>query len=678
MATYNDFEGVWATVQSIFLHNDWDSPDDVELVIVDTSPRGEEHQRLVTDFLAKGGNLIKGCRTPNIKLVQGPPGTTEARDMVFRLSTAPYTVVMDCHVMLHSNSLLRLLNWFEANPNTPDLIHGPLLYDNLHGIATEFDDQFRGGMWGTWGNQWIVNDIPFLCINQEISDTPSDREDIGTVLTVDPFSLEVVDVGLPLIDWAGHEKVLLNYGCIELGRCDSDIPFEIPACGMGFFAACTKEWLGFAKNCSGFGGEELNIHTKYRQANRKVLCLPFLKWNHRWGRAGGNPYPAPLAAKVRNYVLWCNELGNPVLRGKHLLDRIHTHFAHSFTQEKWDKLIADPVNYPINFDRPKRVGNDQHPVDFMFLQYGMTSPDLKEYAEIVRSYASKVNSIRAFVKRAAWEPVLADGFPTTLEIFQAESSLITKQTHEAVSQNSVKDHRKIVNYSTHHVDVDPLLVEPADFDLLVIDKENSAEYISAVLKRHAEATKVAIFIRGSHQFGEVKENGDGPGIWYAFKDFLAANPNWFIQSHYNHHYGATILARDPVTRPVEPITPWPKGYGPGTELKSILGSIGINPGPTCDCNRKMREMDDWGITGCEEHLDEIVEHIKKKAEAWGWNLDISKKVEIDESIKKFSFSEKLSIGWKSITTGLVFQINWLDPFPGLIQEAIKRAKDKES
>lgn len=45
--------------------------------------------------------------------------------------------------------------------------------------------------------------------------------------------------------------------------------------------------------------------------------------------------------------------------------------------------------------------------------------------------------------------------------------------------------------------------------------------------------------------------------------------------------------------------------GPGTELKKLLGRIGIKASPTCSCNRRAREMDSHGIQWCRDNLDLI-------------------------------------------------------------------------
>ena len=693
MAHCDDFEGLWSTVQSVFLHNDWKSPTDVEIVIVDTSPTGSEHRRLVRDFVEKGGHNTPGSRTPLIKYVDmaGYAGTTFPRDRVFNNASGEYVVCMDCHVMLRHNSLLKLVEWFDKNPDCQDLIHGPMLYDNLDIVSTHFTDQFRGGMWGTWGSAWSTPDgTVFMTSNEEFNDEYKDeaRKKFDGCKFFDIMTLEEFkpgkngDVVFPCghvlpsnLPWYGHDKELVKFSCFELGKTESEEGFEIPGMGMGFFTCRREAWLGFAKNCSGFGGEEMNIHIKYKQAGRKTLCLPFLKWNHRFGRAGGAPYPIPLAAKIRNYVLWADELNISK-------DRIYTHFVKSgqFSQAEWEKLINDPTNYPINLVRPERQ-NNVATLDALFADVARESKDLNVHCETVRDIASKVNNVTAFVKRADWEVALAAGFPKRLIVYQAQESPLIQATHKAAEAQRAKDSKRIDVYDTHHngAEIDPMKVDIEETDLLVIDRENSAEYLYSVLNKHANKTKRDIIIRGTESFGEKAEfDHTKPGLWVAMREFLSNNKEWFIAQHWSAYYGMTLLARDPEPRPKEQIFPWPKGYGPGTELKAILASVGINPTPNCSCNARMKQMDVWGIEGCKEHFDEIVGWLNESAESWGWVKAAEKKViESEEPIHQLTMAEKLAIGWKSLMSGIAFQVNWLDPYPGLVKESIRRSEEKE-
>lgn len=53
--------------------------------------------------------------------------------------------------------------------------------------------------------------------------------------------------------------------------------------------------------------------------------------------------------------------------------------------------------------------------------------------------------------------------------------------------------------------------------------------------------------------------------------------------------------------------------GPGTELKKLLGKVGITATPNCSCNARARRMDQEGIDWCEAHLDEIVGWLREEA-----------------------------------------------------------------
>jgi hypothetical protein len=97
----------------------------------------------------------------------------------------------------------------------------------------------------------------------------------------------------------------------------------------------------------------------------------------------------------------------------------------------------------------------------------------------------------------------------------------------------------------------------------------------------------------------------------------------------------------------------PQG-GPGTELKAMLASIGIEPGARCPCRDMMRKMDVWGVTGCREHRGEIVLHVQ-------------------EQMANRSWREKLAAASHAITGGLAFRLNPVDIPGSLVDEAIRRA-----
>ena len=59
--------------------------------------------------------------------------------------------------------------------------------------------------------------------------------------------------------------------------------------------------------------------------------------------------------------------------------------------------------------------------------------------------------------------------------------------------------------------------------------------------------------------------------------------------------------------------PRPPGYGPGTELKQLLGRLGIAPKPGCKCLARAEEMDRRGCDWCAANLPLIVGWLREEA-----------------------------------------------------------------
>ena len=142
----------------------------------------------------------------------------------------------------------KLIDFYDRDPDTKNLHQGPLVYDDLGNISTHFDPVWRGQMYGIWATD-------------------------------------------------------------DRGRDKNAEPFEIEMTGCGIFSCRKDAWVGFNERFHGFGGEEGYIHEKFRQAGYKALCLPFLRWVHRFGRPDGVKYPLTLENKLRNYFLGHLELG---------------------------------------------------------------------------------------------------------------------------------------------------------------------------------------------------------------------------------------------------------------------------------------------------------------------------------------------------------------------------------
>jgi hypothetical protein len=240
MATYDDYDGVYFSIQAIRLFHP-EILDQVEFTVIDNHPDGAAGEPL-----KKLEDWIQNYRYLPYTEAQG----TAVRDRLFAEAGGEFVLCMDSHVFIAPGALKRLFDYFDANPDSIDLLQGPLLSDDLKSISTHFAPGWRRGMYGTWA-----------------------KEPVG------------LDPDAP--------------------------PFDIPMQGLGLFACRGAAWPGFNPLFRGFGGEEGYIHEKFRQRGGRTLCLPFLRWVHRFSRPAGVPYRNKWEDRFRNYLIGFNELGLP-------------------------------------------------------------------------------------------------------------------------------------------------------------------------------------------------------------------------------------------------------------------------------------------------------------------------------------------------------------------------------
>ncbi len=238
MSVYDDYDGAYFTIQSIraaYPH----LREQLEFLVIDNNP-GSVNSDALRSLMEY---WIKGTYVPFNKY-----SSTSVRNLVFEYATADAVLCMDCHVILWEQSLPRLLDYYAANPQTRDLLQGPLVYDDCGPtISTHFKPEWRAEMFGTWDTD-------------------------------------------------------------ERGRHVDAPPFEIPMSGLGLFSCRRDAWLGFHPAFRQFGGEEGYIHEKFRLVGQRTLCLPFLRWVHRFHRAS-TPYPITNEQKLRNYLIGALDLG---------------------------------------------------------------------------------------------------------------------------------------------------------------------------------------------------------------------------------------------------------------------------------------------------------------------------------------------------------------------------------
>jgi hypothetical protein len=267
MTTYDDYDGVYFTLQAMRLYHP-EVLGDVEFLVIDNNPAGP-----CSEPLKRLENSI-----PNYRYV--PEHTrygTAVRDQLFKEATTKFVLCIDCHVLLVPGALVRLIRYFDSHGKTSDLLQGPLVRDNLTIDSTHFHPEWRQGMFGYWAFD-------------------------------------------------------------ERGRDPDAEPFEIPMQGLGLFACRKAAWPGLNPAFRGFGGEEGYIHEKFRQSGGKTLCLPFLRWVHRFDRPMGLPYPNSWEDRIRNYAIGWQELGLPT-------DQMKSHFASLLGAEAAEQIFARLERY---------------------------------------------------------------------------------------------------------------------------------------------------------------------------------------------------------------------------------------------------------------------------------------------------------------------------------------------
>lgn len=218
-------------------------------------------------------------------------GTSAPRDAVFRFSRTEWTMCVDSHVVFETGAIAAALAFADANSESRDIVQGPLIGDDGKWFASHWNQPAPPGLWGEWSQ---------------------DRR---------------------ALDPAGA-------------------PFEIPMMGLGCWMMRTAAWPGFSPYFRGFGGEEGYIHEVVRRAGGRALCLPALRWRHKFRDVSGwhNNPPPPYPLRATDHV-WNLLAGHREL-GINALPEIMAHFGKGLPVEKWNELAAAAEALPVG--RPPR------------------------------------------------------------------------------------------------------------------------------------------------------------------------------------------------------------------------------------------------------------------------------------------------------------------------------------
>lgn len=139
--TYNDYSGLYFTINSLRLYHPITNTEEIEIIILDNNPN------------SKYGELNKKIsnNSSNIKYIPyTEKQSTTVKWNIIDFAKGEYVLILDSHVILAPGAIDALLDYYKKNPKTMNLVQGPLLYDDLKTISTSFEEGWSSQMYGKW------------------------------------------------------------------------------------------------------------------------------------------------------------------------------------------------------------------------------------------------------------------------------------------------------------------------------------------------------------------------------------------------------------------------------------------------------------------------------------------------------------------------------------------------
>lgn len=522
MATYDDFDGVYFTIQSLRMHH-LEIMSKCEIIVIDNNPNGQ-HGAAVRGVIGHCNASQPQFPARYIPFADSV-GTSATRDRVFKEARGKFVLCTDCHVLFWKESLFRFIQYLEDHPDETSIMHGPLMYDDLKNCSTHFNDQWRSEMWGTWGAAWTDSQgNNFTCIDQ--------NGKVQTVHLIDgktPIQL----TGLPEIGWAGHERRLMEFGCRQIGREINEKPFDIPGQGLGVFACSKEHWPGFNPDARGFGGEELYVHKKHRERGHRVILLPFLRWLHRFARPAGVKYPLTLWNKVRNYVLEFQEMGWD-------LEEVYNHFVRDskrMTEAEWCYLVADAKNRVVQPDKSYFL-TQYDSMEKIFNKVKTEFPNAVTQMDVIKKYADQsASALDLSVNVHAAVALMASRCP---KIVSYNANPTNVNLHEALKLGEVQVKTPVLLglEMSRYEDFSPS-------DLISIDNTPEGAILTSILNSLIERDLVRRFIvvNGTKSYGEFAPSKQY-GLMVAIRAFLHTHPEFTVVEHNTNGDGVTVISKD--------------------------------------------------------------------------------------------------------------------------------------
>jgi hypothetical protein len=231
IATCDDFHRLQFTIQALKMYHPICASKECEFIIFDNSISGTH--------CLETKKFIEGPIQGKYFAFQSPQSSWNKYRMI-PFADGEIILGLDSHVLIQEGGIQKLIDYFDKNPESKNLVQGQLLYDPLTSGPTKLDSRWGSGMRGVWADS----------------------------------------------------KPLLTEG-----------EFPIENMGMGLWAIRKKAWKGISPYFRSFGSEEYTIHRYVKHWGGQAILLGGLGWWHSFQRVSPPSFKISNEDRMFNYFL---------------------------------------------------------------------------------------------------------------------------------------------------------------------------------------------------------------------------------------------------------------------------------------------------------------------------------------------------------------------------------------
>jgi glycosyltransferase involved in cell wall biosynthesis len=546
MPHFQDWEGAWATIQSVL----WEAlaagvMDKIEIVVVDQSPESEAGKKV--------SGYLQGWVPRSVYVPMENLGTAQGKNAVFARARGEWVLLLDCHAAIKPGSLGKMFRWMAENRFNGDLYGGVMDLGagyqwQRDAIAELAEWMFRSKRTDVLPTKFAhLGDAAFKYVSNRVviwKQTSGHDGTTGVTSTLHDYVLGTDHGFHSHVDRVWQGDSLGRWATDKRATSDDAEPFEVDNLA-GWFLFCRRDsWLRvnpYHPLMRGFGGEEGVMTLAFAKAGRKSFVAPFARATHRFGRADGVKFPLQINDRIRNYALAFHSLKAPeeMARMRHYFlherpDPTQSNDVKPFDEAELDTIIAQAIADHEGLKSQQAERN----AEAMYERAWKTPSDINEHVPALRELASECDHVTEISSRWSITTVaLLAGRPRRL-------ISIDRAGCQGCISGGLEQLSLVTDCDLTLVKADVLEIEIEETDGLLIDSHaHTAKQLTAELGRHADRVRLWIALHDTQIYGERADDG-GPGLLPALRSFLLGHPEWAVASHTDINNGLTVLRRD--------------------------------------------------------------------------------------------------------------------------------------